>query len=166
MLVITVVHDPHRMFRPGMDVSVVKPAGQRWLSPDAARRILLVDDDPTFRYLARQIFGCMPHKFTEAATGVDGLEAARATHPELIFLDLMMPKMSGYEVLAHLRAEPETRDIPVIVVSSRFLNAAEQRQLRDLNAAILPKDCFAHAELLSSVREILTTFGLADLLPT
>lgn len=155
MLVITVV-----------DVSVVKPAGKKWLSPDDARRILLVDDDPTFRYLARQIFGGMPHEFTEADTGVAGLEAVRATRPELIFLDLMMPKMSGYEVLAYLRAEPETRGIPVIVVSSRFLNAAEQRQLRDLNAAVLPKDCFAHAEFLSSVREILTTFGLADLLPT
>uniref|UniRef100_Q02BM7 histidine kinase n=1 Tax=Solibacter usitatus (strain Ellin6076) TaxID=234267 RepID=Q02BM7_SOLUE len=175
VLVITVVDDPHKVYGLGADVYAVKPVSKKWLldaldkatgPPGAARRVLLVDDDPTFRYLARQIFAGMPHEFTEADTGVAGLEAARATHPELIFLDLMMPKMSGYEVLEHLRADPKTRDIPVVVVSSRFLNPAEQRQLRDLNAAILPKDDFARADLLSNVREILTTFGLANLLPT
>ncbi len=175
VLVITVVDDPHKVDGLGADVYAVKPVSKKWLldsldkatrPPDVARRILLVDDDPTFRYLARQIFAGLPHEFTEADTGLAGLQAARATHPELIFLDLMMPKMSGYEVLEHLRADPETRDTPVIVVSSRFLNDAEQRKLRDLNAALLSKDRFANADLLSSVREILTTFGLADLLPT
>jgi CheY-like chemotaxis protein len=174
VLVISVVDDPHKVYGLGADIYALKPVSKKWLldsldrstrTAAAARRILLVDDDQTFRYLTKQIFTGMSHEFTEAATGLDGLEAARAAHPDIIFLDLMMPKMSGYEVLEQLRAAPETRGIPVIVVSSRFLNDYEQRKLRDLGAAILSKDCFAHAELLPNVREILAGFGLSDLLP-
>ena len=65
-----------------------------------------------FRYVVRQLFAGMPHEFIEAVDGVEGLEAARHRHPELIFLDLVMPHMSGFEMLEQVRSDPETRESP------------------------------------------------------
>ncbi|HXA09440.1 MAG TPA: response regulator, partial [Chthoniobacterales bacterium] len=156
------------------DAYAPKPVSKQWLLESLdrytrpalnTRRILLVDDDPTFRYVVKQLFSGMPHEFIEADTGVAGLEAAISRDPELIFLDLMMPQMTGYEVLDRLRADPKTRETPVIIVSSRFLNDRELRQLHGLGAVTFSKDRFGDGDIISAVREILEGFGLADLLP-
>ncbi len=174
VLVISAVEDPHKVYGQSAIVYALKPVSKKWLlesldrytrQPGESRRILLVDDDPTFRYLVKQLFTGMHHEFTEAETGVAGLEAAREQHPDLIFLDLMMPQMTGYEMLETLRSDPEMREVPVIVVSSRFLNDHDQRQLQGWGAATLSKDRFAHRDLVPAVREILEGFGLGDLLP-
>jgi signal transduction histidine kinase/CheY-like chemotaxis protein len=135
------------------------------LSPPEAARILLVDDDEAFRYLVKQLFAGAPHEFVEAENGIAGLAAARGGHPVLIFLDLMMPQMDGFEMLEQLRAGPETRDIPVIVSSSRALSDSERRQLNGFGSAILSKDRFAGGEAVPALRRILTGIGLSDLLP-
>ncbi len=174
VLVISAVEDPHQVYGQSASVYALKPVSKKWLLesldrytrlPGGSRRILLVDDDPTFRYLVKQLFTGMAHEFTEAENGVAGLEAAHEQHPDLIFLDLMMPQMTGYEMLETLRSDPEMREVPVIVVSSRFLNDHDQRQLQGWGAATLSKDRFAHRDLVPAVREILDGFGLADLLP-
>jgi signal transduction histidine kinase/DNA-binding response OmpR family regulator len=168
VLVISAVDDPRKVYGLGADVYAVKPVAKKWLLDSLdrctrARRILLVDDDPAFRYLARQLFTGAPLEFVEAENGLEGLEAAHRCHPDLLFLDLMMPRMNGFEMLEQLRSSPETRDIPVIVSSSRHLGEKELRHVEGLGAAILSKDEFAAGNAAEAVREILTRFGLSDL---
>ena len=106
------------------------------------------------------------HEFIEAGDGVTGLEAARARHPELIFLDIMMPRMDGFEMLEELRSDPETRAIPVIVFSARALSNRERLRLKGLGAAILSKDRLAAGDVHPALREILAGIGLSGLLST
>jgi signal transduction histidine kinase/CheY-like chemotaxis protein len=134
--------------------------------PMEGRCILVVDDDETVRYLVKQFFAGEPHEFVEAGDGVTGLAAARARHPELIFLDIMMPRMDGFEMLEQLRAGPETRAIPVIVFTARALSNRERRRLEAHGAAILPKDRLAAGDVNPSLREILAGIGLSGLLST
>ena len=173
VLVISTVEDPHKIYGLGADLYAVKPVSKEWLLESLGRvirqeapgrRVLLIDDDPAFRYLTRQIFGAAPHHFIEAEDGIAGVDAAVSQNPELIFLDLIMPRMNGLEVLEKLLSLPETRDIPVIVSSSRMLSAAERRQIENLGAAILSKDRFAAGTAAASLRDILVELGLSDLL--
>jgi two-component system response regulator len=88
----------------------------------ATRRILVVEDDRSHRWVVRRVlensFG-EEVQVEEASSGEEGLARARRRPPvELILLDLNLPDMSGFEVLRRLRAEPKTRSVPVVVLSS------------------------------------------------
>jgi CheY-like chemotaxis protein len=87
----------------------------------AARRngptILVCDDEPSLRELVRAVLGSQ-YTFVEADDGPRALALARELHPDLIVLDLMLPGMSGIEVLDILRGDPELSSIPVIVVTA------------------------------------------------
>jgi DNA-binding response OmpR family regulator len=83
-----------------------------------SKRILLVEDD---RFLRRACAASLRQRgFTviAAADGEEGLRQARAEHPDLILLDLLMPKLAGVEVLRALKADPETKAIPVLILSN------------------------------------------------
>jgi signal transduction histidine kinase/CheY-like chemotaxis protein len=173
VLVISNVEDPHKVYGLVADAYALKPVSREWLletldrctrPPMIGRRILLVDDDEAFRYVVKQLFAGLPHEFGEAGDGADGLAAARSRHPELIFLDLMMPRMDGFEMLEQLRSDPQTRDIPVIVSSSRALSDRERRQIEGFGARMLSKDRFAAGDVVPALREILAGIGLSDLL--
>jgi DNA-binding response OmpR family regulator len=95
------------------------------------KRILLVEDD---RFLRRACEASLRQRgFTviAAADGEEGLRQARAEHPDLILLDLLMPKLAGVEVLRALKAEPATKSIPVLILSnsSREQDVAEVSSL-------------------------------------
>ncbi len=81
------------------------------------KTILLVDDNHNMRKLLRFQFQRRGHKVLEAASGSEALEAVRRTHVDLITLDLMMPTMSGYDLLGMLTEDPMTRDTPVLIIS-------------------------------------------------
>jgi two-component system response regulator len=88
----------------------------------ATRRILVVEDDRSHRWVVRRVlensFG-EEVQVEEASSGEEGLARAQRRPPvELILLDLNLPDMSGFEVLRRLRAEPRTRSVPVVVLSS------------------------------------------------
>lgn len=100
------------------------------LSPDHAATILLVDDD--FTNLA--VFGqCLTadYEVLVATSGQLALQLANGTpKPSLILLDVMMPGMDGYEVITHLKANPDTQDIPVIFVTALTSDMEEERGLQ------------------------------------
>jgi CheY-like chemotaxis protein len=77
--------------------------------------------------------------FIEAGDGVEGLIRAREDAPVLIFLDLRMPGLDGFDVLRELVADPTTRDIKVVIVTSSVLDAADRERLAPA-AAVLSKD--------------------------
>jgi len=81
-------------------------------------RIAVVDDDPDIVALVKATLKSRGYEVTTAPDGEDGLRLIRSTKPDLVILDLMMPKVSGLEVVRRLREEPETRDIPIVVLSA------------------------------------------------
>jgi CheY-like chemotaxis protein len=89
-----------------------QPASDR-----AAATILVCDDDPSLRELVRAVLG-PAYRFAEAADGIEALALARELRPDLIVLDVMLPGLSGIEVLEALRLDEELRSIPVVVITA------------------------------------------------
>ncbi len=96
-----------------------------------------------------------PYRLIEAKDGFAGLRIAAAEHPGAIILDLLMPGMSGFEVLRKLREDPATRDIPVIVHTATTLTDEEKALLSAGAAAVIPKSPHSHEDAVMRVREAL-----------
>lgn len=85
-------------------------------------KILMIDDDKDFSSLVFTHFSGLGYSVTVAENGRSGLAAAASGKPDIIFLDIMMPDMNGIEVLRELHAGDETADIPVLVLTAKFLD--------------------------------------------
>ncbi len=81
------------------------------------KTILICEDEDALRELVRISLGDA-YRFEEAADGVESLDRARELRPDLVILDLMLPRMSGVEVLAELRGDTAIRDTPVVVITA------------------------------------------------
>jgi CheY-like chemotaxis protein len=79
--------------------------------------ILVCDDDPSLRELVRAVLGSA-YTFVEAADGTEALELARALEPDLIVLDVMLPGLSGIEVLEEIRGDAQLRELKVVVITA------------------------------------------------
>jgi len=80
--------------------------------------ILVVDDEPNMRFLVRVTLESAGHEVVEAYHGGVALERAKASRPDLVVTDLMMPIMGGRELIDRLRSDPETASIPILVLSA------------------------------------------------
>ncbi len=118
------------------------------------KKILLVDDSRTSIFLERTLLHGCPYDLIEAADGAQALEKANAERPDLILMDMMMPRMDGLAALRELRASPATRSIPVIMVTTRSesdrVEAAYQLGCSDY--VTKPVD---QRELLKKIRDLL-----------
>jgi PAS domain S-box-containing protein len=103
------------------------------------RRILMVDDDPKAVKIIGSFLAGGDYELVTAFGGAEGLALARSEKPDLVLLDLMMPDMNGFEVLAALQDDGMTRDIPVIIVSAKLLSHQERDELHAKVAAIAEK---------------------------
>lgn len=91
---------------------------ERGPAPDSdAATILVCDDDPSLRELVRAVLGSR-YRFVEAADGVEALALARELRPDLIVLDVMLPGLSGIEVLEALRTDEELSSMLVVVITA------------------------------------------------
>ncbi|MCX8037990.1 MAG: response regulator [Candidatus Sumerlaeia bacterium] len=86
---------------------------------DESKTILIVDDDEDIRQFLSDLLASEGYPSREAGAGHEGVEAALRFKPALILLDIMMPGMDGYEVCERLKADPTTRDIPIVMVTVR-----------------------------------------------
>ncbi|KAB0682053.1 response regulator [Aureimonas leprariae] len=123
---------------------------------DGSGVVLAIEDDvdTLARYAAmieRQGFA-----FLSATNGRIGLERVRERKPDLILLDLNMPEMDGFDFLKELRAEPQWRDIPVVVLSSKDLTRAERSTLEGAADQVLAKTEASMRELSTRIREIVS----------
>lgn len=83
------------------------------------KKILLVDDSRTSLFLAQMILKRGPYRIVTASDGAEGVEKAVAERPDLILMDVVMPRLNGFEALQRLRERDETRTTPVIFVTTR-----------------------------------------------
>jgi two-component system, OmpR family, alkaline phosphatase synthesis response regulator PhoP len=81
-------------------------------------KILLIEDEVLILRMYEKIFAFEGYTVATAVDGVDGLAKAKSEKPSLILLDIMMPKMDGIKVLETLKADAETKDIPVVVLTN------------------------------------------------
>lgn len=123
---------------------------------DRFPRIAIVDDHPDARRLIRRILQSQGN-FTlfEAADGQEAITLVHKEHPNLIILDLMMPQMDGFSVLDRLQSDPETSEIPVIVVTAKELTPAEKLKLKGHIQSLMQKGDFMNDDLLDEVRALL-----------
>jgi len=84
-----------------------------------AKKILVVDDSRTSLFLEQMILKKNSYEVLTAENGEEGFRKALAEKPDLVLMDVVMPRMNGFEAVRKLRAEPQTRDIPVIMVTTR-----------------------------------------------
>ena len=81
-------------------------------------KILVVDDEPDIRNLAKRILERAGYKVVTASNGVEGEEMVESEKPDLIILDVVMPRKNGFEVCQTLKGRPETKNIPIIIFSA------------------------------------------------
>jgi len=155
--VVTVVDNQQKAAVLGADGFHAKPVDRVWLleqlqQATIQRRysILLVDDDRTSRYLLRGLLSHMNCRAVEAENGAQGLRMAGELRPDLIILDLAMPDLSGFEVLQRLKHDPVTREIPVVIHTSRLLDENDGARL-DSAIGVVPKSSMSTREVALSL---------------
>jgi signal transduction histidine kinase/CheY-like chemotaxis protein len=113
---------------------------RRLTAHNGTRRVLLVDDNEVARYILREVLNQPWIEFREANSGTEALAALQEGLPDALILDLLMPDISGFEILRRLRALPETEDLPVLIYTSKRLTDAEKTQLETWHAKVVRKE--------------------------
>jgi two-component system phosphate regulon sensor histidine kinase PhoR len=97
-------------------------------------RVLVVDDDPSGRYLLESIVRSGGHEVLSAVNGEDALEVARGATPDLIITDILMPKMDGYQLCRAWKSDEELRSIPLAFYTASYTDLADERFADGLGA--------------------------------
>jgi CheY-like chemotaxis protein len=118
--------------------------------------LLVIDDDPATRQLLRRRLGREGFRVEAARDGPEGLTLARELRPDIVTLDLLMPDMDGWAVLAALKADPDLADIPVIVLTAGDITAEDRTRLNGRVARVLQKGALSLEELLAEASLLVT----------
>jgi len=119
-------------------------------------RILIVDDSPTIVAMLRKFLQQNGYITLEAGDAEKGVEVARAERPDMIFLDIVLPGMNGFAALRLLRRDPDTRDIPIVMISGNE-QATEQFYAQRIGADDFMKKPFSRAEVFARIERLLDT---------
>ncbi len=117
--------------------------------------ILCIEDEPEMIDLMRLILGRRGFEVKGAAGGVEGLKMIRQELPDLVLLDLMMPDMDGWEVYQQMKADENTKNIPVIVVTAKAQSIDKVLGLHIAKVDDYLAKPFSPQDLLSSVERVL-----------
>lgn len=124
-------------------------------------KILIVDDEPHIRLLLEQSLEELEDQGTALLTAGDGkqaLEAVKKEKPDLVFLDIMMPRMNGFDVCRAIKDDPETKSIPVILLTAKG-QEFERQKGREAGADLYMTKPFDPDEVLAKARELLRIAG-------
>src|SRR5262249_26225109 len=136
VVLMSIVDEKNRGYALGAADYLVKPVDRSklivtltGLCGTVAGRALLVDDDEMVRRGVRQALDPIGWQVTEAENGLLAIQAITVGRPDVIILDLMMPKMDGFEFLDELRGRAEWQDIPVVIITAKDLTDADRDRL-------------------------------------
>lgn len=122
---------------------------------EKTKRVVCVEDEPEMIDLFKLILSRRGFEVVGANGGRAGLEAVRQQKPDIVLLDLMMPDMDGWEVYQHLKADPATKDIPVIVVTAKAQSIDKVLGLHIAKVDDYISKPFSPQELLDSIENVL-----------
>ncbi|WP_232379416.1 response regulator [Polyangium fumosum] len=128
--------------------------------PGTPTRLLVIDDDERARYLMRKLLEKTPYELIDARTGPEGVELAQKLRPEVILLDFLLKDVTAFDVLDDLKADPRTRGIPVVIVTSHVLEPSERERLVAETEAILSKDSLSREIAIHRIRDALRKAGV------
>ena len=163
VIVASVLEEQDKGMALGAEDYCVKPVERKWLlnklralSRSAPlEKALIIDDEEVARYILKGFLADTRYGIVEANNGPDGLRVAQTERPDVIFLDLAMPDMTGFEVLDALKNNSLTRNIPVIIVTTKVLDEEKRRILNAQALAILSKEGSSRESTIMKVREAL-----------
>jgi CheY-like chemotaxis protein len=167
VIMLTMVDDRQRGFALGAADYLMKPVDRERLlgvvnthrpASEAGANILVVEDDPTTRDMLRRMLEREGWTVAEADNGEVALGRVAERRPDLILLDLMMPKMDGFEVISALRSTALWRSIPIVVLTAMDLSATDRLRLNGYVERVLQKGSYAHEELLGDVRGLVLSY--------
>jgi signal transduction histidine kinase/CheY-like chemotaxis protein len=163
VIMLTILDEQKKGFSLGVADYMVKPAEKKELTAllskyldnadhkPQSNGLLLVDDDVVNRGMMAKMLKEQGWGVQEAGNGIEALAVLHKSIPDLIFLDLIMPEMDGFTLLAELRKSPQLCKIPVVVVTSKDLTTTE-RQLLNINVdRVIQKSTYDLADLIESV---------------
>jgi two-component system, NtrC family, sensor kinase len=170
VIMVTILDEQRRAASLGAAGYLTKPIDRerlrglmgRFRTSAQSPRVLLVEDDADQRERVRGWLESQQWSVQEAANGGEALARLQRGKPDVILLDLMMPEMDGFAVVAALQKEPRWRDIPVIVVTARDLDAKDRERLNSGVQSVLIKESFQPAELVEQIRRLAGNKAIAS----
>ena len=120
-------------------------------------KILVVDDMAAIRTSLREILVEENHEVEEAKDGEEGIEMARRNRPDLIVLDLMLPGINGFDVVDRLRREHEVEKVPILILTSMRIVAADRARLKGKVWKITEKGSLSTHEFINLVESAVGT---------
>jgi two-component system cell cycle response regulator DivK len=117
------------------------------------KRILLIEDNEFNRKIVRDLLARQPYDLLEANDGEAGVAAARRDRPDVIVMDIQLPKLSGLDATRAIRADPDTAKIPIIVVTS-FALSGDDKKAMDAGASAYLAKPYSPRQLLDTIRKM------------
>ena len=125
------------------------------MAGSGATTLLVVDDEPEINKLVARIFEKRGYRVNQAIDGADALASVERDRPDLIMLDLNLPKIDGWEVCRRLKGDPATREIPIIMLTAAHANVDDAEIGLGLGADEYVAKPFVKAVLLHNVERLL-----------
>jgi CheY-like chemotaxis protein len=170
VVVVSVVDNPELGMALGALDYFVKPVPAREMMSRLAKynfgakagekaTVLVVDDEESNREWLSRVLEPAGFSVIVASGGQEAIEMAKSDLPDLMMLDLMMPKVTGFDVVEALRADAATRSIPIMVLTAKSLTEADIRQLNGHVSTILRRGSTGAADLLDLLRQVVVNGG-------
>ncbi len=164
IIVVSIVDNKELGYRLGAFEYLLKPVDRDAVIAALARiaarhgRLLVVDDDPQVVDIVRQLLEGEPYEIEAAGDGQEALEAVARQRPDVILLDLLMPRMDGFTFMEHLRQDQEQRLIPVIVLTAKTLTTVEHAMLAEGVLKIIQKRGLDRDHFIQELRGALQAY--------
>lgn len=169
VLVCTVMNRESRARALGADEFWLKPVDEdrllrklQSIASGRGARVLIVDDEPAARYLIHRYLADTPYELLEATTGREAIDLARLHRPDVILLDFLLDEITAFDVIDELKADPRTRAIPIIIVTSQALKPSERQRLSAHAETILAKEHLSREIAITRIRDVLRGAGIHE----
>ena len=161
VVMLTMVNNREMGFSLGVDDYMLKPIDRadfvatlrKYCNREESSTVLVVEDDLPTREILRMALERENLTVAEAGNGIEALGQLAVHRPALILLDLMMPEMDGFQFTREVRAHPEWRDIPIVVMTAKDITAEERARLDGKVSRILQKGACGREELLVEITQ-------------
>ena len=165
ILICSILQEEEKGYNLGASEYLVKPflqddlinAIHRLSKDGSVNEIMVIDDDADdLRLIQKMLESDSSIHLTTAPGGVEALSALETLTPDVILMDLFMPRVNGFELLEKFHAEARLSRIPVIILTGADLDLEQQKQINDMSKQMLSKSTLKDTDLLKSIEQALT----------